>query len=414
MGSRVPVLDQGQGVTSNEWPRSRFIGRSIRRRLVTSHLVAVTASTFVYAAGGFFLLLFILLMLLDYRPEDLTTLVPQFAGVTVFVLVQIGLITLCGVVVARITSRVVAAPILRQIDELGRGAQAVERGDFETKVQVVTDDELGDFATTFNALTSTLGTADRQRKAFVANISHDLRTPIAVIRGHLDMQLEPDSSVEIPAKESFAAIDQELVTLSNLIEDLFTSSRIEEGVLPMTLVPVDVGQIVTESVERVRPYALQTGKVSVHANIGPGNTIATGDATRIGQIAGNLIHNAIRHTPTGGLVMVEVSSPADSAWLSMIVRDTGEGMSAETLARVFDRYYQGEDIGPKGGAGLGLSIVQSLVRLLNGEIRAESVMGEGTAIEVRLPVPANEGQTPAKVPSEQGSKVRGSRWPVRG
>src|SRR5690606_18745482 len=139
---------------------------------------------------------------------------------------------------------------------------------------------------------------------------------------------------------------------------------------------VDVGQIVTETVERVRPYALQTGKVSVQASVMPGNTMALGDATRIGQIAGNLIHNAIRHTPAGGLVMVEVSSPQDSPWLSMTVRDTGEGMSPETLDRAFNRYYQGEEIGTKGGAGLGLSIVQSLVRLLQGEIRAESVLGE--------------------------------------
>lgn len=365
----------------------RFIGTSIRRRLVTSHLVAVTASTFVYAAGGFVLLMFILLVLLNYRPEDFRYLVPQFAGMTIFVLIQIGLITLCGVVVARIASRVVAAPILRQIEELRRGARAVARGDYATKVAVVSQDELGEFAATFNALTTSLDTADRQRKAFVANISHDLRTPIAVIRGHLDMQLDADGGAQIPSADSFAAIDQELVTLSRLIEDLFTSSRIEEGVLPLTMVPVDVGQIVTETVERVRPYALQTGKVSVHASVMPGNTMALGDATRIGQIAGNLIHNAIRHTPAGGLVMVEVSCPQDSPWLSMTVRDTGEGMSPETLDRAFNRYYQGEEIGTKGGAGLGLSIVQSLVRLLQGEIRAESVLGEGTAIEVRLPVP---------------------------
>ena len=374
-------------------PPSRFLGASIRRRLVTSHLVAVVASTFVYAVGGFFLLVFLLVVWAGYRIADLPLLVPQFAGITVFVLVQIGLITLCGVVVARITSRVVSGPILRQIEELRRGVGAVTGGDYTTQVRTITDDELGEFASTFNALTSSLDKADRQRKAFVANISHDLRTPIAVIRGHLDMQLDASPGASLPPAESFAAIDQELMTLSRLIEDLFTSSRIEEGVLPVTMVPVDVAQIVTEAVERVRPYALQTGKVSVHANVLPGNTLAMGDATRISQIAGNLIHNAIRHTPAGGLVMVEVSSPADSPWLSMTVRDTGEGMTPETLARVFDRYYQGEDIGAKGGAGLGLSIVQSLVRLLNGDLRAESVPGEGTAIEVRLPVAAPAAST---------------------
>jgi two-component system sensor histidine kinase BaeS len=219
----------------------------------------------------------------------------------------------------------------------------------------------------------------------VANISHDLRTPIAVIRGHLDVQTNDDRSDDIPVAESFAAIDHEIQTLSNLIEDLFTSSRIEDGVLPISLQPVDVGEIVEEAVASVRPYALKTGKVSVHASVQAGPTMALADATRVAQIVNNLVHNAIRHTAAGGLVLVEVATPANSPWLTMTVRDTGEGMPPDVLARMFDRYYQGDEIGEKGGAGLGMSIVQSLVRMLNGDIEAESTVGEGTAITVRLP-----------------------------
>jgi two-component system sensor histidine kinase BaeS len=206
-----------------------------------------------------------------------------------------------------------------------------------------------------------------------------------VIRGHLDVQMNDDRNDDIPASDSFTAIDHEVQTLSSLIEDLFTSSRIEDGVLPISLTPVDVGEIVEEAVASVRPYALKTGKVSVHAKVNPGPNLALADATRVAQIVNNLVHNAIRHTPAGGLVLVEVASSSASRWLTMTVRDTGEGMAPDVLARVFDRYYQGEDIGEKGGAGLGMSIVQSLVRMLNGEVKAESTLGEGTAITVRLP-----------------------------
>jgi len=372
----------------------RFVGTSIRRRLVVSHLVAVTASTFVYAIGGFFLLVCILYVYGNYTSlRDMARLLPEFAGLTAFVIVQIALITLCGVVVARITSRIVSRPLLRQIEALRKGTDAVATGDFTREVEVINNDELGNFAASFNALTRSLDDADRQRKAFVANISHDLRTPIAVIRGHLDVQTSDDRSDDIPAAASFAAIDHEVQTLSGLIEDLFTSSRIEEGVLPVSLTPVDVGEIVEEAVASVRPYALKTGKVSVHASVYPGLPLALADATRVAQIVNNLVHNAIRHTPTGGLVLVEVAAESNSRWLSMTVRDTGEGMPPDVLARVFDRYYQGDEIGEKGGAGLGMSIVQSLVRMLNGEIQAESTLGEGTAITIRLPAVVPTGPT---------------------
>jgi two-component system sensor histidine kinase BaeS len=355
-------------------------------------LVAVTASTFVYATGGFFLLIGILYVYGNFTSlREMMHLLPEFAGLTGFVLVQIALITLCGVMVARVTSRIVSRPLLRQIEALRQGTDAVATGDFTRQVEVVNNDELGNFAASFNALTLSLDRADRERKAFVANISHDLRTPIAVIRGHLDVQMNDDRSDDIPEADSFAAIDHEVQTLSSLIEDLFTSSRIEEGVLPVILKPVDVGEIVEEAVASVRTYALKTGKVSVHASVHPGSTLALADATCVAQIVNNLVHNAIRHTPAGGLVLVEVTPASGSRWLTMTVRDTGEGMPPDVLARVFDRYYQGDEIGEKGGAGLGMSIVQSLVRMLNGEVNAESSLGDGTAITVRLPAAMQPG-----------------------
>jgi len=357
---------------------------SIRTRLTVSHLVAVTASTFVYAVGGF-LLAIVLLYLSGYTLRGMIQLIPQFLGVTVLVLVQIALITLCGIVVARIVSQIVSRRMLQQIVELEEGSNAIASGQLNRQVAVLTNDELGRLAERFNRLTSRLGAADNQRRAFVANISHDLRTPIAVIRGHLDAQREANGMDDIPPQTSFAAIEHETATLSRLIDDLFTLSRLEEGVLPVSAIPIDLATLASEAVAGVRPYALKTARVSVNAQIADPLPSVMGDPTRITQIINNLLHNAVRHTPEGGLVVLQARAERSGGWVEVSVRDTGVGIPSDVLGKIFDRYYRGEAIGEKGGAGLGLSIVKQLVEMQGGTVWAESTVGEGTAVTFRLP-----------------------------
>ncbi len=379
-----PVID-GRSAASADAPSLRQrVRSSIRTRLAVSHLVAVTASTLVYAAGGFFMLVAVLYFVGGYTPRGMIQLVPQFLGVTVFVLVQIGLITLCGIVVARIVSQIVANRMLKQIAELEEGSNAIAAGHLDRKVAVLTDDELGRLAERFNYLTSRLGAADLQRRAFVANISHDLRTPIAVIRGHLDAQRDADGTNDIPPQTSFDAIAHETATLSRLIDDLFTLSRLEEGVLPVAAIPVDIATLANDAVAGVRPYALKTARVSVNAQVAEALPEAIGDPTRITQIINNLLHNAVRHTPEGGVVVLQ-AQVAGRGWVEVMVRDTGVGIPAEVLGKIFDRYYRGESIGEKGGAGLGLSIVKQLVEMQGGTVWAQSKVGEGTVVGFRLP-----------------------------
>lgn len=388
MGRGVSLYDEIHPLSTvsrrSRRPYRERVRTSIRSRLALSHLVAITASTFVYATGGFILLVLVIAVS-GYGMDNARALIPTFAGLTGFVLIQIGLISICGVLVARVASLIVSRRMLNQIVELEAGSNAIASGKFDQPVKVLTQDELGRLATSFNDLISKLGEADRQRRAFVANISHDLRTPIAVIRGHLDAQLHPSGADSIAAETSFAAIDHEIRTLSQLIEDLFISSRIEEGVLPVERLPVDAGAMAQEAVHSVRPYALKTSRVSVNALIDERTPMLLGDATRVTQIINNLVHNAIRHTPAGGVVVVQVEPNGQSGGVRLTVRDTGVGMAPEIVSRIFDRYYQGEDIGEKGGAGLGLSIVKNLAEMQGGQVWAESSPGEGTAITVVLP-----------------------------
>jgi signal transduction histidine kinase len=329
-------------------------------------------------------LLVVLLYLQGYTPRGMVNLVPQFLAVTAFVLLQIALITVCGMVVAAFVSRVVSRSMLQQIVALEKGSTAMEAGDFSRPVPIITDDELGHLAGRFNEFAARLEAADRQRRAFVANISHDLRTPITVIRGHVDVQLRSDQAQDLPASDSFAAIDREIVTLSHLIEDLFTLSRIEEGVLPLSSAAVSLGDLVTTSVTSIRAYALSTARVSVNAEVPEHLPRALADQTRVTQVINNLLHNAIRHTPAGGIVLVQVKT-SQMGELHVTVRDTGVGIPPEVLNRIFERYYRGEEIGEKGGAGLGLNIVKQLVELQGGRVWIESTVGEGTAVSFTLP-----------------------------
>jgi two-component system sensor histidine kinase BaeS len=366
---------------------------SIRRRLIWSHLVAITCSTFVYAAGGFVLMVMILVVAGGYTPQGVMRLAPQFVGLTAFVLVQIFLITLCGVVVARIASSVASRTMLRQIAELESGSIDVAQGNLQRRVSIITDDELGRLAQRFNILAEHLDVAERQRSAFVANVSHDLRTPIAIIRGHLDAQMGGRSDTGISIEASLAAIDHEIETLSQLVNDLFSHSRLEEGVVPVTAVPVDIGTLVQRAVDGVRAYALTHARVSVHSQVPESIPAVVADRTKTVQVLNNLLHNAVRHTPEGGIVLAQAEVLPGEAWVRTSVRDTGVGIPASRLPYVFDRYYQAASKEDDSGSGLGLSIVRRLVELQGGRVGIESEVGVGTAVWFDLPVAVASSDT---------------------
>jgi signal transduction histidine kinase len=357
---------------------------SIRSRLTVSHLIAVTASTFIYATGGFFLLL-LLLFWSGYQPADLPYLIPQFAGITLFVLLQIGLITLCGVVVARWAGGYLSRRIMRQIIELEHATDEFAAGRLDRRVKVLSSDELGRLAERFNLLAGRLDELDKQRRSFVANISHDLRTPIAIIRGHIDAQLHGSGTDGLDPRESFMAIERETQTLAKLIDDLFTLSRVEEGALPVARIPVQLQPLAVQTVESLRPYALKTGRVSVNASVSDDVPPVLGDPARIAQILNNLLHNAVRHTPAGGVVMLGARPIRGGSEVEISVQDTGVGIAPDDLPRIFDRFYQGESVRETGGTGLGLSIVKQLVEIQGGTVSAASTLGEGTRISFRLP-----------------------------
>lgn len=363
---------------------------SLRSKLTVSHLLVQTLSLFIYAAGGFFLLVAILISG-GYSFRDLLRESPVFIALTLFVLFNIFVITLCGFLSATIVSRYMARRLTRQIDELVRATDEFAQGNMHRRAEVMSSDEMGGLAERFNLLAARLEDLDVQRRSFVANVSHDLRTPIAIIRGHIDAQMRPAleagvADTAINPAEAFRAIDHELATLTSLIDDLFTLSRLEEAALPIELAPVDLVTLIEDTVRGIRPYALQQARVSVNALVPLDLPRVLGDETRITQVINNLVHNAIRHTPAGGLVIVAAESLPNSNVVEVAVRDTGVGIAPEDLPRIFDRFYRGDSTRSPGGTGLGLSIVKQLVEGQNGSVAVESQVGEGTSISFRLPI----------------------------
>lgn len=363
-----------------------LIHHRLRWKLIVAHLIVVFLSTFVYATGGFVLFAG-MVWISSTSWSAIVRQIPVFIGLTIFVLIQILLITICGVLISLFASRTLARRITRPLEAMEDASEAMANGHLDRRVEVQSDDEIGRLARRFNDLAERLEALDQQRRDFVANISHDLRTPLAIIQGHLDAQLDHAPAQVLPPEtvDTLRAIEHESQTLAKLIDDLFTLTRLEEAALPLATETVDIVDLVEAAVSGIRAYALQQSRVSVHSAVPEDLPAVRADPTRMTQIINNLLHNAIRHTPEGGLVIVRGQRTASAGQIEIAVSDTGVGIAQEDLPRIFDRFYRGESSRNAGSNGLGLSIVQQLVEAQGGRVSAGSTLGEGTTIRFTLP-----------------------------
>jgi len=177
-------------------------------------------------------------------------------------------------------------------------------------------------------------------------------------------------------------MDREVGRLQHLIDDLFTLSRAEVGRLAVRLDPTQASVVVQHVVDAQAPLAWHQRRVQVLAQAGDDLPAARADAVRLEQMVSNLVNNAIRHTPPGGLVAVVVAAEAER--IRIDVRDTGEGIALDELPHVFERFYRGNSSEDRGGAGLGLALVKELAEAMGGSVDATSTPGEGSCFTIRL------------------------------
>jgi len=295
-------------------------------------------------------------------------------------------------VLATIFSRQISAP-LRHISS---AAQAIAAGDHSSRVQPANVRELAELADSFNRMAEALQRADQQRRQLTADIAHELRTPLSIIKGRLEgIQ---DGIYEADA-EQIEALLSEVALLERLINDLHLLALADAGQLPLYREVVSPVMLVNEAVRSFTPLA--TGRdVHLHSVVEEHLPDIEIDPQRITQVLGNLISNALRHTPAGGEIVV--SAHRDPNGICFAVRDTGTGIDPVDLPYIFERFYRVDRARSRssGGAGLGLAIARRLVEAHGGQIWATSTPGQGTTVSFSLPIsPPQSGQPLTDIPS---------------
>ena len=297
---------------------------------------------------------------------------------------------LVGVAAALIAAAIVAmfvgTRLLRPIDELRDATRRMAAGDYSVKVPVPIETELASLANDVNELGAHLATTEQRRTQLLGEVTHELRTPITVIRGQTEGLID---GVVTPSAEVYAAIADEASRLQRMVDDLTLLSRADEGTLEIHLADLDLAAVAAVAAERLRPQ-FEYADVALVVDLGdpPGSLPVRGDADRLTQVLSNLLGNALGHTPTAGTVTLRTGRDRSMAFVDVV--DTGSGIPAEELERIFERFYGRSDQGDarrrRAGRGLGLTIARSLARAHGGDVVASS-SGPGTGATFRLTVP---------------------------
>jgi signal transduction histidine kinase len=294
------------------------------------------------------------------------------------VVVAVSLVILGLVVVGMVAGARWLRGLAEPVDDLVAAAGRVEAGDYDVTVAERGPREARALARAFNAMSSRLAADERERRSFLADLTHELRTPLAVVRGNTEAIAD---GIYPPDAVHLAPILDATATLERLVDDLRTVAQAEAGDLALRPEPLDVGALVLDAMSGVAPAADQRG-VTLASAVADDLPTVEADPVRMGQVVGNLLANALRHTPAGGTVTVTVARDAAAGGVSVSVRDSGPGFPPDVLPRAFDRFVRGTD---SPGAGLGLAIAHDLVVAHGGAIEARNLPDGGAELRFSLP-----------------------------
>jgi signal transduction histidine kinase len=307
---------------------------------------------------------------------------------TVAVGVRAGLpLIVCGISAGALALGMVqflARGMTSPLREMAAAASAMAKGDYERRVTATSHDEVGELARAFNRMAADLAEVDRMRRDLVANVSHELRTPISALQAVLENLVD---GVEHPAPETFETMLGQVQRLGRLVAQLLDLSKLESGAVPLQREPFSLHPLVEQVLRDVRLHVQNRPEqnVQLEAEVRPSDLKVDADEERIHQVLMNLVDNAVRHTPSGGIVSV-VAGPVDDG-VCIAVIDEGPGIPQEEAARVFQRFYRSDQArtNSDGGSGLGLAIARWIVDLHGGDIRVERGSPRGCKMVVLLP-----------------------------
>ena len=285
-----------------------------------------------------------------------------------------------GILTAVILGMLLAAGILKPIRRLTEASEQMAQGALGQQVEVTTKDEIGRLSESFNYMSADLARADDERKRLTADITHDLSTPLQIISGYIEMYENGDVSLN---PQQLGIIKTELENLRRLVGDLTVLSQAEGGGVEILFSPIPPNQLLEQIAQAYQPLASQQ-RLDLRLDLDETPALINVDEGRMLQVLKNLMENALRHTPAGGTVTL-ASKVGEQVELS--VADTGNGIAAEDLHLIFERFYQADKArtGSKGKMGLGLAICKALVELQGASIKAESQgLGQGTKLTITI------------------------------
>ncbi len=305
-------------------------------------------------------------------------------------------IVLVSMLVALAIAALLTVPLvsagLRPLATMERASRRIAGGDLSLRLEEpLTQDELGQLTRSFNSMVQQMETTFTRQRQFVADVSHELRTPLTALNGELEMLLLGADGGNVEGVRRLArGMHAEIGRLGRLVEDLLTLAQFDEGQAELTLQPVNVAQLM----QQVAQYgsALASGQ-HIEMEVSPDLPDITADPDRLQQALLNLLENALKYTPSDGSIRLSARMAEEGASQTLLlqVADTGAGVAPEALAHIFDRFYRADVARKRGngrpaGAGLGLSIVKSLVEAQGGQVTITSALERGTTVTLAFPV----------------------------
>jgi signal transduction histidine kinase len=287
-----------------------------------------------------------------------------------------------ALIIAILLAFLISRRVLAPVKALSQAARSYGKGDFSRRVDDKGEGELAELSHSFNSMADNLQRTQTLRRNMVADIAHELRTPLSNLKGYLEAI--NDGVVE-PNKATITSLNDEATTLSHLVADLQELSLADAGELKMNFRPEDISALIHDTIAAIQPKAAVKNIVLSAFLTSPLSPVNV-DAQRIRQVLNNLLENAIAHTPAKG--KIDVIAREEGGMVFVTITDTGEGIPPNDLPMIFERFYRVDKSRTRttGGSGLGLTIVKRLVEAHGGTIRVMSTVGKGTSFTFSLPV----------------------------
>lgn len=289
--------------------------------------------------------------------------------------------------------------LVRPLRRITRQVERIGAGDYAARLEARGEDEFGRLAASVNRMAEaveqsveTLKATDRLRRELVANVGHDLRTPLAALQGYLEeAERYLAAGDHAAAREALATAERQGIYLTGLVGDLFELSLLDSARPPLRREPIPLAELLTDAA-RAHRAACEKAGITLEVDLPASLPMLQADGVRLLRVLDNLLGNARRHTPPGGIIRLRALVREGAVCID--VQDSGEGMAPDVLDHVFERYYRGEEARTRSsrGTGLGLAISRAIARAHGGDLTATSISGKGSTFTMRLPLTNEEAE----------------------